>query len=206
MFFKAVKGGRLNSRTPNTSTELCVNLVDSLSLNFLDGRVEMCIQLYEEFLCQYEFQLSLLFSSQNKELETKFRSFVCFNFIFNINAQVVQYLIVLTFEVRMIYVHLGFFLWLLLIPFIYVEERKMKNYQRKDQKSISEETKGRMKQSCVREKVKRSVSKYRNRRTTKLLWAMRQRKYFRTKNKNNLDIYSYVRCLTQRNCKGLNVM
>ena len=89
MFFKAVKGGRLNSRTPNTSTELCVNLVDSLSLNFLDGRVEMCIQLYEEFLCQYEFQLSLLFSSQNKELETKFRSFVCFNFIFNINAQVV---------------------------------------------------------------------------------------------------------------------
>ena len=37
---------------------------------------------------------------------------------------------------------------------------------------------------------KRSVSKYRNRRTTKLLWAMRQRKYFRTK--NNLDIDSYV--------------
>ena len=89
MFFKAVKVGRLNSRTPNTSTELSVNLVDSLSLNFLDGRVEMCIQLYEEFVCQYEFQLSLLFSSQNKELETKFRSFVCFNFIFSINAQVV---------------------------------------------------------------------------------------------------------------------
>ena len=53
---------------------------------------------------------------------------------------------------------------------------------------------------------KRSVSKYRNRRTTKLLWAMRQRKYFRTKNKNNLDIDSYVRCLTQQNCKGLRVM
>ena len=50
---------------------------------------------------------------------------------------------------------------------------------------------------------KRSVSKYRNRRTTKLLWAMRQRKYFRTKNKNNLDI---DRCLTQRNCKGLKAM
>ena len=30
---------------------------------------------------------------------------------------------------------------------------------------------------------------------------MRQRKYFRTK-KNNLDTDSYVRCLTQQNCKG----
>ena len=39
---------------------------------------------------------------------------------------------------------------------------------------------------------KRSVSKYRNRRTTKLLWAMSQRKYFRTKKKSNLDIDSYV--------------
>ena len=35
---------------------------------------------------------------------------------------------------------------------------------------------------------------------------MRQRKYFRTKNKINLDRDSYVRCLTQRNCKGLKVM
>ena len=33
---------------------------------------------------------------------------------------------------------------------------------------------------------------------------MRQRKYFRTKNKNNLDIDSYVRCLTQQNCKSLH--
>ena len=32
---------------------------------------------------------------------------------------------------------------------------------------------------------------------------MRQRKYFRTKNKNNLDIDSYVSCLTQQNCKDL---
>ena len=39
---------------------------------------------------------------------------------------------------------------------------------------------------------KRSASKYRNRRTTKLLWAMRQRKYIRTKNKDSLDIDSYV--------------
>ena len=53
---------------------------------------------------------------------------------------------------------------------------------------------------------KRSVSKYRNTQTTKLLWAMRQRSYFRTKDKNNLGIGSYVRCLTQRNCKGLKVI
>ena len=35
---------------------------------------------------------------------------------------------------------------------------------------------------------------------------MSQRKYFRTKNKNNLDIDSYMRCLMQQNCKGLKVM
>ena len=52
---------------------------------------------------------------------------------------------------------------------------------------------------------KRSVSKYRNRRTTKL-WPMRQTNSFRTKNKINLDIDSCMRCLTQRNCIGLKVM
>ena len=85
MFLKAVKGGCLNSWNPNTSTELSINLVDSLSLNFLDCRAEMFIHLYEEFFCQYEFQLSLSLSRQNKELEAKSRRFVCFNFIFNIN-------------------------------------------------------------------------------------------------------------------------
>ena len=53
---------------------------------------------------------------------------------------------------------------------------------------------------------KRSVPKYRNRRTTKLLLAMRQIKYFTTKNKNNLDIESFVRCLMQQNCKGWKAM
>ena len=48
-------GGRLNSRTPNTSTEVSVNLGDYLSLNFLDHGAEMCLHLYDEFLCQYEF-------------------------------------------------------------------------------------------------------------------------------------------------------
>ena len=89
MFSKAVNRGRLNLRKRNKSAELSVNLVDSLSLTFLDCRAEMCIHLYEEFFCQYEFQYSLLFSRQNKELETKSRRFVCFNFIFNINAQIV---------------------------------------------------------------------------------------------------------------------
>ena len=78
------------------------------------------------------------------------RLFVCFNFIFNINAQIAQYLIVSTFEVRMIYVHSGFFLWLLLLPFINICKRK-KNEKLK--KSISKETKGRLKQSCDREQV-----------------------------------------------------
>ena len=35
---------------------------------------------------------------------------------------------------------------------------------------------------------------------------MRQKKYFRNKNKTNLDVDSYIRCLTQRNCKGLKDM
>ena len=87
MFLKAVKGGHLNSRTPNTSTKLSINLVDSLGLNFHDCSAEMCIYSYEEFLCQYEFQLSLSFSRQNKGLETNSRRFVIFNFLFN--AQIV---------------------------------------------------------------------------------------------------------------------
>ena len=69
MFLKAVKGGRLNSQASITSTELSVNLVVSLSLNFLDCRDEMCIHSYEEFLCQYEFQLSLLFLDKIKSLK-----------------------------------------------------------------------------------------------------------------------------------------
>ena len=69
MFVKAVKGRRLNSRTPNTSTEQNVNLVDSLTLNFLDCRDEMCIDLYENFLCQYEFQLVSRFLDKIKSLK-----------------------------------------------------------------------------------------------------------------------------------------
>ena len=99
----------------------------------------------------------------------------------------------------MIYVHLGFLLWLLLIPSIHVKERKMKNWKNVLAKKPKDEW-----NSHVTEK--RSVSKYRNRRTTKLLWVMSQRKYFRTKNKNDLDIGSCMRCLTQRICKGLKIM
>ena len=98
----------------------------------------------------------------------------------------------------MIYVHLGFLLWLLLIPSIHVKERKMKNWKNVLAKKPKDEW-----NSHVTEI--RSVSKYRNRRT-KLLWVMSQRKYFRTKNKNDLDIGSCMRCLTQRICKGLKIM
>ena len=87
--FESSQGGTFKLANPNESKELSINLVDSLSLNFLDCRAEMCIHLYEEFLCQYEFQLSLSFSRQNKELETKSKRFVCFNFSFNIKAQIV---------------------------------------------------------------------------------------------------------------------
>ena len=58
MFLKAVKGRCLNSRTPNMSTE-GPQSDQPLSLNFLDSRVKMCINLYKEFLCQYKFQPSL---------------------------------------------------------------------------------------------------------------------------------------------------
>ena len=70
MFFKAVKGRCLNSRTRNMSTERPQS-GQPFSLNFLDCRIEMCMNLYKEFLCQYEFQLNLSFSRQNKELEKK---------------------------------------------------------------------------------------------------------------------------------------
>ena len=70
MFLKAVKGRCLNSQTPNMSIGRPQS-GQPLSLNFLDSRVEMCINLYKKFLCQYEFQLSLLFSRQNKELKKK---------------------------------------------------------------------------------------------------------------------------------------
>ena len=69
MFLKAVKGGRLNSQASNTSTELSVILVVSLSLNFLDCRDEMCIHSYKEFLCQYEFQLVCRFLDKIKSLK-----------------------------------------------------------------------------------------------------------------------------------------
>ena len=68
----------------------------------------------------------------------------------------------LTCEVRMIYVHLGFFLWLLLIPFIDIKERKMKNWKKALEKKPKDERSSHV-------TGKRSVSKYRNRRATKLL-------------------------------------
>ena len=46
-------------------TERQSGRLSQLSLNFLDCRAEMCIHLYEEFMCQYKFQLSFSFSRQN---------------------------------------------------------------------------------------------------------------------------------------------
>ena len=90
----------------------------------------------------------------------------------------------------------GFYFYLLSI---YVKERKMKNWKKVLAKKPKDDWSSHVTGN-------RYVSKYRNRRATKLLWAMRQRKYFGTKNKNNLDLDSYVWCRTQRNCKGWRVM
>ena len=62
----------------------------------------------------------------------------------------------------MIYVHLGFSLWLLQIPFIHAKESEMKNKK----KVLAKKPKDELSSHVSR---KMSVSKYKNRRTTKLL-------------------------------------
>ena len=69
MFLKAVKGGRLNLRAPNTRTELSVNLVDSLSLNFFDCRAEMCNTCMKNFFVNVSFSLVCLFLDKIKSLK-----------------------------------------------------------------------------------------------------------------------------------------
>ena len=100
------------------------------------------------------------------------------------------------------------------LPFIHVNETKMKNWKKK---VLAKKPKGEWSSHVTR---KRSVSKYRNRKTGKLLWAMMQKtknrmkrikitkntKKKKTKNKNNWDKDSYMRCVTQQNCKGLMAM
>ena len=65
---------------------------------------------------------------------------MCFNFISDINAQIVKYLIVLTFEVRMIYSSLRFSLMAFTYTFYICKGKK----NEKLKKSISKKTKGRI--------------------------------------------------------------
>ena len=69
MFLKAVKGGHLNSRTPNTSTKLSINLVDSLSLNFHDCSAEMLYTLTKNFCVYTSFNLVCRFLDKIKNLK-----------------------------------------------------------------------------------------------------------------------------------------
>ena len=133
-------------------------------LTFLNAGLK-CVYTCMKHFCVIIISFRLVCCFIDKELETTSRRFVCFNFIFNINAQIVQYLIKLTFEVRMIYVHLSFFLWFLLIPYIHVKERKMKNWKNVNY-FLAKKPKDKWSSHVT---GKRSIFKYRNRRTTKLL-------------------------------------
>ena len=121
-------------------TELSVNLGNSICLNFLDCRAEMCIHLYEEFLCQYEFQLSFSFSRQHEELETKSRRFVYFNFIFNIPSNCVVLDRINIWSSNDL---CSFRFFLMAFTYTFFTCKGEKNEKLK--KSISQETKGRMK-------------------------------------------------------------
>ena len=55
--FESSQGGRLNSQIPNTSIDLSLNLVYSLSLNLLDCSAEVCKHLYQEFCVNTSFSL-----------------------------------------------------------------------------------------------------------------------------------------------------
>ena len=157
----------------------------------------MCMHLYEEFLCQHEFQLRPFLDNIKSLKQSPGDSCVLIlSLTFRSNCVVLDRIKIWSSNDLCSF---RFFLWLLLIPFVHVKERRMKNWKKVLAKKPKDEWGSHV-------TGKRSVSKYRNRRTTKLLWAMGQRKYFRTNNKNNLDIDSYVRCLTQRNYKGLKAM
>ena len=69
MFLKAVKGGRrLNSQTPNKSTELSVNLVDSLSLNFLTAGPKYVYTCTKNYSVNTRFSLVCGFLDKVKSL------------------------------------------------------------------------------------------------------------------------------------------
>ena len=85
MFLKAVKGGLLNSWTPNTSTELSVNLVDSLSLNFLTAWRKCVYTCTKNYCVNTSFSIVCRFLDRIKSLVF---SLLCYLYSFYFNLDI----------------------------------------------------------------------------------------------------------------------
>ena len=85
MFLKAVKGGLLNSWTPNTSTELSVNLVDSLSLNFLTAWRKCVYTCTKNYCVNTSFSIVCRFLDKIKSLVF---SLLCYLYSFYFNLDI----------------------------------------------------------------------------------------------------------------------
>ena len=84
-FSKAVKRGRLNSWTPNTSTELSVNLVDSLSLNFLTAWRKCVYTCTKNYCVNTSFSIVCRFLDKIKSLVF---SLLCYLYSFYFNLDI----------------------------------------------------------------------------------------------------------------------
>ena len=86
MFLKAVKGGLLNSWTPNTSTELSVNLVDSLSLNFLTAWRKCVYTCTKNYCVNTSFSIVCRFLDKIKSLVFSLLRYL-YSFYFNLDIR-----------------------------------------------------------------------------------------------------------------------
>ena len=84
-FSKAVKRERLNSWTPNTSTELSVNLVDSLSLNFLTAWRKCVYTCTKNYCVNTSFSIVCRFLDKIKSLVF---SLLCYLYSFYFNLDI----------------------------------------------------------------------------------------------------------------------
>ena len=84
-FSKAVKRERLNSWTPNTSTELSVNLVDSLSLNFLTAWRKCVYTCTKNYCVNTSFSIVCRFLDRIKSLVF---SLLCYLYSFYFNLDI----------------------------------------------------------------------------------------------------------------------
>ena len=84
-FSKAVKRERLNSWTPNTSTELSVNLVDSLILNFLTAWRKCVYTCTKNYCVNTSFSIVCRFLDKIKSLVF---SLLCYLYSFYFNLDI----------------------------------------------------------------------------------------------------------------------